>query len=794
MALPSVVANSPQAGYISWGAFNIQYLGQTYAIPAGNTNQRWVWWKYNTGGGTTFIDAGPDLPDTLTDDDLVILGNKAGIPIRVQSTTTIDGELIVDGSILGKHLAVETIKAANIEVGSLTALQMNIDSIAAAVVQTGILQAQFTITGVLSIAGTDAGWSAAEGLWIGDGVLLGAPGTNNLIDGDLVTSSLSVRDGLSIGGNADLHGTMALSNGVATPTAKMALGQTWPRITTGMGDGTGDNSNVFQGLYDLSGTQWVVAFNYFGAGFRKFDKATGAWAGDVAVNNWATNFYPGGGLAVIGTDWYVLGSDSTRNGDWYIYKIGSSGAGSKSAEFKVGNLSVFDSKRPRLVSNGTQVGMIWGQKSSGDLMLRWYDANLAAAVGSDVTLLAGTGTVNVGDAYYGIGQAGGVTRLWVSLQQGDSNMVRCFTTAGARVAAEDFPRAGNSTILGLSYDSAAANQRMVSYDATGIMWTYSKYTGGGTLSAQYTWYDGDNSVYPGAVGSGTTMINGVDKSGLASGLHETTPSPVSTYTLSKRAWPTIASAAAAPDELTTAATQVDKANRIGIYAAINGIPRLQSYLAVGVRNLPVTDALSTSGALAGSSGVQSFANASVPSPGRIKSIAGGATPIIDLNGSGDGRVGPTKWDSSGRPLCHGEYSSTSAANVAHQTWTARIGFGLRDATLSPSNGITYSNGVFTVSQRGLYVISGVLTFAAGGSGRRVCRLLKNGTTAIYQYEAPVGTGALSIVSLPFATVAILDAGETISPQGYQASGGTALAWDATDERNVFSIYCIAAMP
>lgn len=120
MAIPVASANSPEDGYIAWESFSIQYLGQTFTIPSGNTNHRWVWWKYNSGGETTLLDAGADLPADLTDNDLVILGNKNGIPIRIQTTSLIDGDLLIDGSVVTKALAADAVTAEVVKAGSLT--------------------------------------------------------------------------------------------------------------------------------------------------------------------------------------------------------------------------------------------------------------------------------------------------------------------------------------------------------------------------------------------------------------------------------------------------------------------------------------------------------------------------------------------------------------------------------------------------------------------------------------------------------------------------------------------------
>lgn len=63
MAYPVLTANSPSFGYIAWTAFSIRYAGATYSVSAGNTNKKFVWWRYNNG--TPVLEAGDVLPDGL---------------------------------------------------------------------------------------------------------------------------------------------------------------------------------------------------------------------------------------------------------------------------------------------------------------------------------------------------------------------------------------------------------------------------------------------------------------------------------------------------------------------------------------------------------------------------------------------------------------------------------------------------------------------------------------------------------------------------------------------------------
>lgn len=730
------------------------------------------------------ITASEIAADTITANEIAadtITANE----IAADSITA--NELAV-GTITAVEIAAGTIVATNIMAGTITAVELDVESITAAVINTGAIQSQLSITGVLEISGANMGWSAAEGLYLGDNVRFYGDDRINQLEGDLTTERISVKTGLSIGGDADLHGDMIITNGVVTPTGKMALGQTWPKGEMfGGPDHETDNSAIFQGLLDWSSSQWLVAFNFFGAGLRLFNKSDLSWGGDLTLGTWKNQFYPNGGIAKVGSSLYVLGSDGDRNGDHYIYKLSSSGTIDKEAERFINGITGFDGKRPRLVSDGTNIGMIWAQKSSGDLKLRWYNPGLTAQVGTDEVLLSDVGVVNTGDAYWGPAQAGGTTRLWVSLYTGDSNMVRCWNTSLARVSSEDFPRASGATILGLSYDSTSTNLRMVSYDKLGWFYTYSKYVSGGDLNGQYTQYDGDNSNYP----SGT-IINDVDVSGTASGYHETPPSPVTTFALSKRAWPTI-TAPPAQDELVTDANQVDKANRLGIYASVGSTPRLQSYLAVGVRTLPLTDELSVAGAVAGSSGVPDFSDASVPDPGRLRSagLDANSSPLIDILGVGSGRMGHSRWDEKGLPLNFGSYKSTTAQACAASTFVTRTGWTQINSTDAPAHGITYSSGSFTISQSGLWLLSAAVTTTGGNTtnGRKVTLIYVDGVSKLR------GEGSYVDASqdpTPCASgVIYLPAGAVVTIRHWH-NHTASRDFTANEEQNYFTAYCLAA--
>jgi microcystin-dependent protein len=119
MSAPVLTANSPSAGYIAWTAFNIQYLGVSYAIPAGNSNKKYTWWPFNGGAGGSLLTS-DTFPSTLTDDDLLLFLNRSGIPVNAQSADVLYGDLMVPGSILATAIGAQQITVDKLQVGDMT--------------------------------------------------------------------------------------------------------------------------------------------------------------------------------------------------------------------------------------------------------------------------------------------------------------------------------------------------------------------------------------------------------------------------------------------------------------------------------------------------------------------------------------------------------------------------------------------------------------------------------------------------------------------------------------------------
>lgn len=234
MAIPAVQHNTPSPGYITWAAFNIQYNGVSYAVPTGNTAERWVWWRYNGGGTNTVLEAGPDVPADLTDDDIVLFGNKNGLAVRIQSTSFIDGELIVDGTIVADALAANTITGDKLAANSVTA-----DTVAANAIGADALAANIILTSRISAGGVpdDNGnlsgqrtEMSPDGLQAFDGSGLQTfkvsnDGSSHKLSGDADIDHLRTLLGASLGGSSEIaqDSLVTMQTGITPPAVPPTL-------------------------------------------------------------------------------------------------------------------------------------------------------------------------------------------------------------------------------------------------------------------------------------------------------------------------------------------------------------------------------------------------------------------------------------------------------------------------------------------------------------------------------------------------------------------------------------------
>lgn len=113
-------------------------------------------------------------------------------------------------------------------------------------------------------------------------------------------------------------------------------------------------------------------------------------------------------------------------------------------------------------------------------------------------------------------------------------------------------------------------------------------------------------------------------------------------------------------------------------------------------------------------------------------------------------------------------SRTKNANqaVPTSTWTL-VTFQVDDG----SNGITYSNGTFTVNTTGLYLLSGAISYAnSNTTGQRTGGIYKNGSLSIQLPQNAPHTVGSNLVTISQGI--FLNAGETIAVYAYHSAQTT----------------------
>ncbi len=81
--------NSPSAGYVAWSSFSLTYQGVSYAIVAGNTNNKYIWW--NKATSTTVLQSSNTAPSGAIDQFLVCLNSSGtALPALFQNVIYAD--------------------------------------------------------------------------------------------------------------------------------------------------------------------------------------------------------------------------------------------------------------------------------------------------------------------------------------------------------------------------------------------------------------------------------------------------------------------------------------------------------------------------------------------------------------------------------------------------------------------------------------------------------------------------------------------------------------------------------
>jgi hypothetical protein len=166
MAAPVVSSNSPSAGFISWTATRIVFAGNSYPIPAGSTNKRFTYWRLTgstpgvytqatdtLAGGTSNVISTDVLPDSTAFDgltDTMLFLNKSGVAVLAPSATTVDGSLIVSGSILTDAIGANQIVSTHIAANEVKTVNLATDSVLAGKIKAGEINTNHLSSGVVT--------------------------------------------------------------------------------------------------------------------------------------------------------------------------------------------------------------------------------------------------------------------------------------------------------------------------------------------------------------------------------------------------------------------------------------------------------------------------------------------------------------------------------------------------------------------------------------------------------------------------------------------------------------------
>lgn len=154
----------------------------------------------------------------------------------------------------------------------------------------------------------------------------------------------------------------------------------------------------------------------------------------------------------------------------------------------------------------------------------------------------------------------------------------------------------------------------------------------------------------------------------------------------------------------------------------------------------------------------------------------------DLDDLRDVDFTPSQWDGLVRNGAGG-WEALADAFSGHYWRVYRTGsVGLSNATftdinwqakasddVSPTSLITFNSTTVTVAKGGLYLVNAQLNFTSNGTGIRYVRIMTDGTQAAAHSQIAHVTTNNNVQCVAWCS---LGAGQTVSVQGYQNSGGT----------------------
>ena len=473
MALPVVHHNTSVAGSIAWDAFGIQLKGQGYNVPAGETPEKWVWWEYR-GGAPAILD-GPDLPPTLGDDDIVLLRNKDGIAFRVQSANVLDGELLVDGSILADAIAANQINATHILSADIT---------------TGALVSDDAIITTVSggtITGTTVQTSSIDdqGIHLDTQGLRAYPPAGGAaffeVDpaaGVVITSGTGTFDNATVKTKTDLSGTVNLTSG---STTTLASGTEPPGSAPGVGSSYA--TQQFDPLQDWSqrygwvrgpGNYWytaTVTSNTLGIKIEKYDPLTGLFVSSVTtVAGTAQDPIEPVSLAYGGGYFWLLGIGATIK-TYRLWRVNESTLAIDAYAGWTGN---YGTRTPAMYydSGATYPIMIAQSRTDTDKVrvsrYAWTGTTLGTPPSWEESV--STYAANLQGLYYGMGDWTSGSKRYVTCARGTGDIKVYQGSPLTAQGADQWPSGTTSNKVAVVWDAGAFKL----LDVTGAFRTYTQ--------------------------------------------------------------------------------------------------------------------------------------------------------------------------------------------------------------------------------------------------------------------------------------------------------------------------------
>lgn len=522
----------------------------------------------------------------------------------------------------------------------------------------------------------------------------------------VVAQTLTVQDKFTIAGSGVVNADLLLAAGVSTPAVAPTLSTSTPTIDTDLT--TGNTVYDFGGaVEDPANSAYVLVPDSDGLlnQVYRINKTTGA-----IVNKQTLTMTQGPSVSIqaityssVTGKFFVIFQDFDRtfsNPSFYMARFSNTFV--QEAEFQIGGSGAFNGRQMRLVSDGTNPGMVW-IPNAASLMLRWYNPNMGGGtIGADVTLIAslsGTGQ-GVGGAYYGNADVGSA-RLFVNyLGPSGSTTIFCFNPASsyAQDTARNFIRVNR--VQGLFWDSAGG--QLMTMDDQANLTRYSKYQTAVTIQAKYSWYDGN------ATGS----------------THRSLPSPVATLAVPARRYVSVI-ADVPPGFYDTDPAHTDKANQVKMYVSDDGGTTwhmtvltaspwgqtVTTFAGIATETPPVTNEFS--GITLGSVGTMRSQT--------TDSGVDGMTEVVNIKGFGPWRLG-----NYGSVRHFGSRYHNTTQAIATATTTLLQWNSAKEA----ATGLTWdaANNRFVIAKPGIYLVSISLEWLSGGSGtgHRSMAIRKNG--------------------------------------------------------------------